>query len=260
MLTAASVGYLDWRFRLPNLVRAGALVSMLAGAAILAYRYLYRPLSARSDDLSLALRVEERYPVLNDSLASTVEFLSQETPPSGESAAVRREAIRRALGRAGNFDFNRVVDTRGLRLAGGVAIVALALAVTLLILFPATAATALVRLAVPFGTSDWPRLTQLELETPRTRIGRNEGFELRGLVKGIIPDNATVVFRYDSFPERHETIHLAITGDQAKLFRRWKADDVSASFRVQVFVGDAESKEFSVKVVPPPELVGEARR
>ncbi len=156
--------------------------------------------------------------------------------------------------RANAFDFNRVVDTRGLRLASGAAVVAVALAVTLLVLFPATAATALVRLAVPFGVSDWPRLTQLELETPRTRIGRNEGFELRGKVKGVLPDTATVVFRYDNFPERRETIRLTPGDGHSKLYKRWKPDEVSASFKFQVLANDAESKWFDVKVVPPPEL------
>ncbi len=254
VLTAAANGYLDWKYRLHGIVRAAELVALLGGAAVLAYRYLYRPLSARSDDLSLALRVEERYPVLNDSLASTVEFLNQAAPPTGESVAVRREAVRRALSRSGAFDFNRVVDTRGLRLAGSAAGVALALAVTLLILFPTVAATALVRLAVPFGSSDWPRLTQLELEEPRTRIGRNEGFELRGKVKGVIPDNATVVFQYDNFPERRETLRLTPADGQAKLFKRWKPDEVSSSFKFQVLANDAESKVFTVEVVPPPEL------
>src|ERR1700719_1486333 len=58
VLTAAACGYFDWKYRLNGIIRAGTLVAMLAGAAILAYRYLYRPLTARTDDLSLALRVE----------------------------------------------------------------------------------------------------------------------------------------------------------------------------------------------------------
>src|SRR5487761_128927 len=73
VLAAAVVaGLLDWRWHLPALVRAIVLVGTLAGGILIAYRYLFSPLSAPSDDLSLALRVEEQYPALNDALASTV--------------------------------------------------------------------------------------------------------------------------------------------------------------------------------------------
>src|SRR5262245_50121405 len=77
LATAAVAGVLDWRWHLPGLVRAVILVGTLAGAAYVALRYLLLPLAAADDDLTLALRVEEHYPDLNDSLASTVQFLEQ---------------------------------------------------------------------------------------------------------------------------------------------------------------------------------------
>src|SRR4051794_11591543 len=73
--TVVAAGLIDWRFHLPNLIRALFLVGGLSGAGCLALRLLLRPLAGRTDDLSLALKVEELYPSLNDSLASTVEFL-----------------------------------------------------------------------------------------------------------------------------------------------------------------------------------------
>src|SRR5262249_59321467 len=69
--------YLRTERDLPALLRALLLVAILGGTGFVAYRYLVRNFWARTDDLSLALRVEERYPVLNDALASTVEFLRQ---------------------------------------------------------------------------------------------------------------------------------------------------------------------------------------
>src|SRR5205085_3831518 len=86
-VTAA--GLLDWRWHLPGLVRAVLLAATLAGGGYVALRYLLGPLAARADDLTLALRVEERFPGFNDALASTVEFLHQEGPPA-DSASLRR--------------------------------------------------------------------------------------------------------------------------------------------------------------------------
>src|SRR3989442_1257546 len=56
-----------------SLLRAGLLVATLAVTGAACYLLLLRPLTRRTDDLSLALRVEEHYPILNDALASTVQ-------------------------------------------------------------------------------------------------------------------------------------------------------------------------------------------
>src|SRR5271163_4577049 len=47
VLVAATVvaGVLDWRWHLPGLVRAVFLAAALAGAAMVAIRYLFKPLS-----------------------------------------------------------------------------------------------------------------------------------------------------------------------------------------------------------------------
>ena len=114
LATAVVAGLLDWRWHLPGLVRAVVLVGTLVGSISVAYRYLFRPLSAPSDDLSLALRVEEEYPALNDALDSTVQFLLRGASAPSSSAALEREAIKRALARASGCDFGKVVNKRGL--------------------------------------------------------------------------------------------------------------------------------------------------
>ena len=184
---ALAAGLLDWMAHLPGLIRALFLVGILSGSGILAYRYLLRPLRERVDDLSLALRVEESYPSLNDSLASTVEFLDHTEGNAGESAAMRREAVRRALGNASACDFNRIVDRRGLVGATLAALVAANLVWPLFLVAPANAGTAAVRLLNPFGKLQWPRQTQIVLDRPQLpagvtelNIGRNEMFEVRG--------------------------------------------------------------------------------
>src|SRR4051794_25657773 len=74
---AAIAGLLDWRFQLPALVRALALVALVSAAGYVLIRRLFVPLRAPADNLRLALRLEERNPELNDVLASAVQFLDQ---------------------------------------------------------------------------------------------------------------------------------------------------------------------------------------
>src|SRR5262245_50039993 len=189
LLAGLAAGGLDWAWHLPALVRAVILVGTLAAAGVVAYRSLLKPFFSRMDDLTLALRIEERYPSLNDSLASTVEFLEQAEKNLAEgnrgpgtlavSASMRRAAVKRALQKPEGCDFNRVIDSRGLRTAGISGLAAVIAAVVMLLIFTPHALTAIARLADPFGKHDWPRATQIELEEYRQRIGRNETFEVK---------------------------------------------------------------------------------
>ncbi len=256
LATAVVAGLLDWRWHLPGLVRAVVLVATLVGAVFTAYRYLFRPLSAPSDDLSLALRVEEEYPALDDALASTVQFLERGTPAESSSPVLEREAVRRALARAAGCDFGKVVNKRGLWWASASGGVSTALALGLTLLAPALATTALLRLANPFGDHDWPKKTQLEIEEPRARIGRNEAFEVRGRVHGVIPPQATIVFRFEGFPNLEHHCDIKVDGpDAGKLATRLEPGRVQRNFRFQVRANDAVSPEYKVEVLAPPSLV-----
>lgn len=253
-LAVVTVAMLDWRWHLPGMVRAVALVATLAAAGIIGNSRLLAPLRRPSDDLSLALRIEEAYPSLNDSLGSAVEFLQQRARL--ESPVMRREAVRRALKQASGCDFGRIIDRRGLGAAGLAMLATCSIAGVLVWLDPARAATALVRLADPFGAHDWPRQTQIELEPPRTRIGRNEPFEVRGWVRGVLPERATVVFRFDSAPQlEHECDVIRGGSAPGRLATRLDAGRIQRSFRFQVFANDAATDEIEVQVLPPPVLV-----
>ena len=233
-VVAVAVGALDFVLPLPSLVRAGVLVGWLVGAGLLAWHFLVRPLSERCDDLSLALRIEQRFPALNDALASTVQFLDA-PPAGGDSASMRREAVKRALGKAAGCDFNRVVDGRGLRTAGALAAFASAGALALALYFPGPAFSALGRLLNPFNNRDLPPQTVLELDAPRDRIGRNEAFEIHGRVRGVVPAKAFVAVRIDNFPSTEYTIDVASSGDKSgTLSLRLEPGKVQRNFRFQV--------------------------
>ena len=95
---AVFTGLIDWLVHLPGPIRAVALVGGLGAASCIGYLCLARPLRKPVDNLSLALRVEEHYPALNDALASTIEFIKQ--PAEAEqlgSPVLRREAVQRRL-------------------------------------------------------------------------------------------------------------------------------------------------------------------
>lgn len=244
-------GLLDYRVHLPGLARAFVLTGLLASAGLILYRYLLRPLSVPTDDLSLALRIEERYPLLNDGLASTVQFL-QRTPPSGESASMRGEAVRRTLARIDGLDFNRVVDARGLRAAGVTAAAALAAAVGLTVMFPLLAGTAAARLAHPFGAIDWPKKTRFDLDKVVQRIGRNREYRLRGKLLGVIPRDVTAEVTNEGFPTQRKT--FIVHPEEHTFTLHLKPEEIQRNFRFRLYANDAATPEFAVEVLPLPIL------
>src|SRR5262245_59315461 len=98
--TALAVGLLDRASNAPALVRALALVAALVAGGLFLRDRALRPWRELGDELAVALRVENRFPALNDALASTVQF---ERSPLG-SDALRRATYRRAARQAEDCD------------------------------------------------------------------------------------------------------------------------------------------------------------
>jgi hypothetical protein len=251
LLTLVGVGAIDYRIDLPALVRAVVLTGLLAGVGVILTRFLFRPLRLPTDDLSLALRIEDRYPLLNDGLASTVQFLAQ-GGGTGDSPGMRREAIRRTLGKIAGLDFDKVIDGRGTRPAVVAALVALALAIPAAIFWPTLAGTAIARLANPFAAIDWPKKTRLELDDVPARIGRNREYRVAGLVRGVVPREVVVELSHEGFPVQRKTYSVGLDD---RFVMHLKPDEVQRNFRFRVVANDAATPEYPVEVLALPRLV-----
>ncbi|MBM3997036.1 MAG: hypothetical protein FJ303_23225 [Planctomycetes bacterium] len=110
-----AVGVADFYLHIPSLVRGGLLIGLLVSSACLVYSLLVQPFANPYDDLSLALMVEEKYPELNDALASTVQFLQQtpeESAKLGGSEAMREHTEQDALTKVDACDFGKVLEEK----------------------------------------------------------------------------------------------------------------------------------------------------
>src|SRR4051812_19341274 len=76
ILAVIAAGLSDWTFHLAPEVRVALLVPSAGLAGWLLVRYVLQPLLVRFRDLEIALRIEQRWPGLNDRLASTLQFLA----------------------------------------------------------------------------------------------------------------------------------------------------------------------------------------
>jgi hypothetical protein len=239
--------YARWQRDLPALVRALFLVCGVGGAGYVAYRFFLKPLRTRTDDLSLALRVEERYPILNDSLASTIQFLAQTEDTPGVSKALQGEAIQRALRLAKGCDFNKAADTRGTRPALLALLVGCVLVLPLILGDRSLAGTSLMRFLDPFGGHRWggeEPTTHLVVRFP-PRLTSDQEFVVEGKVSGVIPAGAEV--EYEGLLEGDVSERQPAPIDQGSgEFRAHKSFDVRRPdfrFRFRVRAGKAVSPE-----------------
>lgn len=251
-----TVSWIDYHYDLFPLVRAVVLVATLSGLGLIAWFYLLRPLSQPMDDLSLALRIEQRYPTLNDALASTVQFLDeQRASPSGESPALRSEAVRRTLARIGNLDFGKIVDRRGLQTASFAAAVFATLTLGMVLFAPELATKGFWRLATPFASVQWPKKTQIELQPFARKVGRNREYQLAGVIRGVVPREGTLELEFKDVPARRLPFAIKSDDEGVARFRiTLKPEDVLRSFAFRIQANDASTELQSVEVLALPQL------
>jgi len=232
------------------------IASLLAlgslGWAVYRYRSLAR--KTRLRDIDLALRVERRFPGLEDRLLSSVEFLRQsEDDPVAGSAALRRAVITQTTAESERLDFSQVLDLRPpARAAALLAAVCLA-AGMLVVLAPLASRTAVARLINPLGDTRWPQETHLAIRRPVERVARGQAFEVEVIdARGVrLPPDVRIHYRYEGpdgkVMEESERMQYA---DAAMAARR---ENVLRPFSYRVTGGDDRSMPWmDVDVVDPP--------
>ncbi|MFO0965518.1 MAG: hypothetical protein U0793_08030 [Gemmataceae bacterium] len=245
---------LDWMIGLPSMIRAFLLAGILVGSAYVAFRLLLQPLLAPKDDLSLALQVEAAYPHLNDSLASTVEFLKQPgNDPMTGSAAMRNKAVEQALGKSKELDFGRILDRRGAVLACAGFLVAAGLAAFFMLDDADTAWTAVRRLADPFGNHTW---TRLDIPDLPDHVAVGKPFIYKTRVDGVIPKSGKLIVEGQ---KKVDEIAVLTDAEGAYIDVNIPLTREPGAFRFRVTAGDASFPAGpgtwqKIDVLPPPDL------
>jgi hypothetical protein len=249
-------GLLDWYLQLPSLLRAVLLVGILGGAGYLFYRYLLVPLVAPCDDLTLALRVEDKFPELNDSLASTVQFL-QETgdSPAAGSESMRKHAIAQALAKAEGYDFNRVLNRRGLLALGASVLILLAVAAHFAYHYPQFSGIALRRLAEPYGGHTW---THIDVPDSPARVAVGQPYVIRGTLGGVIPAQAKIEVEGQTRTDKTVAVKRDEETGAGVLVAPLDMTQHKGSFKFRVLANDGSYPPrgawHQVEVLPPPKL------
>ena len=249
-----AAGSADWLVHLAPEVRLALLIGVIGLGAWLAIRQVLLPLVVKFADLDIALRIEERWPGLNDRLASTVQFLRQTRGDENlGSQALRDATVEQTLVEVESIDFRQVADPRSTRKAVLWATLAVALVATVGAVEPNLSGIALRRLFHPFGPDRWPQSTHLTVvaaETPK-KIARGMPFTLAvAVARGErMPSTARVTYTYPDGETATEPLRPTDDGTF-----RGRLESVARPFTFTVEAGDDVTAPWPVAVVPPPIL------
>lgn len=236
-------------------IRLFASLSVLLVATVCLLRLVLPVVLWRRSDVEVAQRIERAHPQLGQQLASATAFLSQRADdPVAGSAQLRQAVIDEVTAQVASLDLADVVDRRPAR-RGLLALAAVGLlAAGVIIAQPTAARIALVRLAMPLGTTVWPQQNYLAIEQPVRQVALGQDFEV--LVREArpdvqLPDNLWIVYRYwgADGPEPEQRVPLVASGHVAVAHR----EHVTRPFSYRAVGGDDDSMPWiDVEVVEPP--------
>lgn len=156
----------DWLIHFDDpIVRLIVELGIIAGAAWVIRLHLVGPLKVTLSDVDLALRIEDRFPGFQDSLASSVQFVRSGADPRLGSPALQQVVVERTLDRLEAVDCSDVIDVREVRRIAAVALSVCLTGALVAGLHRTQTSIALRRLVFPFSAPAWPKQTNLRLLT-----------------------------------------------------------------------------------------------
>lgn len=261
LVAGATIGCaLDATIGLSSVVRALILLGTLASAGVLLLRGVWRPLVEPVRPLAVAHLLEDRFPKLNDSLASAIDFLTGGNA-TNTSARFQRIAVVRAQRALEKCDTSRLVPSGTAWKRFWLAAVAVVVAGGLSAWKPLHAASGLVRLADPFGHHPWPTKTHVHIDSPAkfpVRAAIGDPFDVRFTVRGVIPEHATIAVQLDNGNRYEEVVAIEQEDPPRKAVEAavsLEPHRIPTSFKFQIRANDDATEWHTVTLAPPPKLV-----
>jgi hypothetical protein len=249
------LGLLDYGLRYVD--RGLRVMATLALAAVIvwaAYRWWYLPRTRWPTALTVARRIETRFPQLHDSLASAVEFLQQsEEDVTAGSPQLRRIVVAEAETAVERLALEEVVERGPLRRAAVWCGVACAALMFCLLVDAHSVGTAVARLVAPLANIDWPRQHYLEFQNPPTRLAVGDTFDAALVDRsGELPPDVRIDYRIVRDGRRQIDSQPMLRSGEKMTARR---ENVRHSFSFRAEGGDDRTMRWiDVEVVEPPRV------
>lgn len=251
---------LDWLFYFSTPARAFLLFGGLGAAGWIVKTELRDPLRRRRDEITTALKIEKRFPALQDRLISVVQLADE---AGAVSPALLERLESETAGMTTTLDFSEIINWRFFRRLMLVCAGILAAGILCGVVFPQYAAATFRRMF--FGDVRYPSLTRITVNDAKTRITRGDDWVLNVTLSGKIPSSVILKMKDLAHPAGSEA--GAGGGDAAGGGKtRWVSiplkpilgytygvtlEKAQQSFEYQVFAGDGWTDSQVVKVLVP---------
>lgn len=245
-----ALGDFAWRYEETG-VRLLSTLAALAAIGWAVYRFVLPLTRTTLDDVFLARQIERSHPVLHERLSGAVAFLNA----ADDDAFAGSSTLRRTVIHETTTDFmplptTQVVTWRPVVVPLVIAAVVFAAAGGLYFANRQVANIALLRLALPLGSTAWPQTNHLKLVNPIERVAVGSRFraEVVDADGNDIPGGVTLLIRNsaDAAPEPR-SMHLQGGSYVAERER------IVSDFAYRAVGGDDRSMPWvDVRVVDPP--------
>lgn len=250
-----AVGVVDWVLR-PVDRGLRVLLSVTLAAALVALvlrlvRWWHRE---KWSEMSAAQALQSAFPQLGDRLASSLEFLRQEEDDAAAgSAAMRRAVVAESASELETIASGKVARRPGLRWSAIAAMALIALLLSLTVLSPSVARTAISRLIAPWNNVEWPRRNNLTFVQSPELLAAGDAFEVSLIdSSGPLPQDVAIEYRsLEADRDRVESSWMQRVGD-TMVARR---ENVRDSFEFRATGGDHRTMNWAkVEVVERPSV------
>ena len=247
-------GILDYYMRLDDRLSRATFSSLcLLAIVAVVFRFFLPPLRRQMTELSVAQRIQDRFPSLQNKVASAVEFShQQEDDLLAGSATMRQAVIDEVTGELAGVPLGEVVRYRPAVTASLAAVATLAVVLLIALFIPTGSGIALARLTNPFGDTVWPQINQLFFRNPPTHIPVGGLFEAEvDDKKGVLPEDVFIEYRFgdeQGIRSFRNPMHF-INGIMVA-----QRKNVKQSFSYRAVGGDDETPWQTLMVVTPPRV------
>ncbi len=250
-----ALAWLDYELDFGALLRAVALVLLLALGARAVLRCWIPVLAVRRDRVGTAHAVERALPELRGRLIARVEFRGEGEAglrARGASAALAEAFCRRLEEDAAALEFERAVRWRALRGVGLFAASAAALLIAAALAWPDRAALWVTRTALPWAEAPWPRRTHLEGIAEAYRVRRGDRLLIAGRAAGALPSSGEITWRTAAPAGGEGGAARFAVGDDGRFTAA--TGPLLETAEVDIEAGDASRAGIRAEVIIVPEL------
>lgn len=253
----------DWLFQIQTSgIRLLLLFGFAAATGFGVWYYLRPALHYRWSDVSIARRVERRYPHLGDRLSSSIEFLSQdEHDRAAGSAELRRAVITQLDSEGHDFqprDLVRVEPARRAGMWSGGLLLTLCLLVSV-----GPLGLAARHVLMPWTRADWPRANHLVFENAVDCAAFHSAVEFtvadqNGEIPAVVEllvwhdgDSRSRIDRNNMMYRGGKMVYRLENLTRPLRYRAVGGDDHTMAWQTLQVVRPAEFESLSLRVIPP---------